>query len=244
MRALSDHDILWVWEVGQQQHPIDRALTLLEAACPEMGSDELIALSVGRRDECLLTARELTVGRSMTAYTKCPKCRHQLQFSLDTTDLRTAGTATPEETCHTLSVDGYDVEYRLPDSRDLAAIVKYKDVKSACDRLTHRCILHASKGNTPVAVEDLPQSAIDAVNEEMEKLDPLAYVELNLTCKDCGHEWPMMLDIASYFWTEIAERAKFLLLDVVDLARAYGWTEAEIVGMSPARRRFYMEQIT
>ena len=38
-------------------------------------------------------------------------------------------------------------------------------------------------------------------------------------------------------------RAKRLLMDVHLLARAYGWSEAEVLALSPARRRFYLEMV-
>ena len=46
--------------------PVGRALTLLEAACPEMSADELASLSIGRRDADLLSLREWAFGSEMT----------------------------------------------------------------------------------------------------------------------------------------------------------------------------------
>ena len=53
--------------MGQDQHPLDRALTLL-AACPELTRDELAALSVGQRGGLarLLTLRERTFGPALS----------------------------------------------------------------------------------------------------------------------------------------------------------------------------------
>lgn len=65
MSPLAAHGLLKVWEVGQDQHPLDRALTLL-AACPELTRDELAALSVGQRDARLLTLRERTSGPALS----------------------------------------------------------------------------------------------------------------------------------------------------------------------------------
>ena len=46
MRPLSAHDLLRVWELGEDQHPLDRALTILATACPELTWDELATLSI------------------------------------------------------------------------------------------------------------------------------------------------------------------------------------------------------
>jgi hypothetical protein len=46
-----------------------------------------------------------------------------------------------------------------------------------------------------------------------------------------------------YLWTEISVAAQRLLIDVHALARAYGWDQDDILGMSSARRRFYLEVV-
>ena len=38
-------------------------------------------------------------------------------------------------------------------------------------------------------------------------------------------------------------RAQRLLMEVHLLARAYGWREADILGMSPARRNAYLQRV-
>ena len=54
MRPLSALDIVHIWEWGQAQHPIDRALTILRVACPEFSPEQLVALPIGQRDAYLL----------------------------------------------------------------------------------------------------------------------------------------------------------------------------------------------
>ena len=49
-RSLSPQKILDVWEAGRQQHELDRALTLLAAAYPELSRDKLADLTIGERD--------------------------------------------------------------------------------------------------------------------------------------------------------------------------------------------------
>jgi hypothetical protein len=71
--------------------------------------------------------------------------------------------------------------------------------------------------------------------------DPLAEARVQLTCPGCGHEWDDTLDLALFVWAEVEARAKRLLLDVHQLARAYGWTEGEILALSERRRRFYLD---
>jgi hypothetical protein len=78
MRTLSAQQILQIWEVGQGQTAVERALTLLAFAFPDKTKDELAALTVGQRDNYLLSLRELTLGSQLNGFTACPKCRERL----------------------------------------------------------------------------------------------------------------------------------------------------------------------
>ena len=62
-RSLSPQKLLDVWEAGRQQHELDRALTLLAAAHPELRRDELADLTIGERDMQLLRLRMAHVRR-------------------------------------------------------------------------------------------------------------------------------------------------------------------------------------
>jgi hypothetical protein len=57
----------------------------------------------------------------------------------------------------------------------------------------------------------------------------------------CTYSWHAAFDIATYLATEVHTWASRQLREVHDLARAYGWSEAEILAMSPTRRRAYLE---
>ena len=58
LRALSAADLLDTWEHARAQPPLQRALVLLSAACPDAPPLALAQLSLGRRDAILLTLRE------------------------------------------------------------------------------------------------------------------------------------------------------------------------------------------
>jgi hypothetical protein len=52
-----------------------------------------------------------------------------------------------------------------------------------------------------------------------------------------------VLDPADYFYRELAASSRRLLLQIHALAGAYGWTEAEILALSPPRRATYVKLI-
>jgi hypothetical protein len=94
-------------------------------------------------------------------------------------------------------------------------------------------------------VEDaapLSDSAIDAISRVLGELDPDAEILIDLICPGCGHEWQTAFDVPDFIWREVAAEARRLMHEVVALAEAFGWSEAEILAMPTGRRRLYVEQ--
>lgn len=243
MRPLSAQRALEAWEEGQRSDPLERPLALLAAALPEHDSERLSRLPLGRRDALLMRLRERTFGRRIQGFARCPKCDARLEFPLDlgTYDTEAALATLPTE--EEITAEGYSVRYRLPDSADLVAMARSPDVESARQLLTARCVLAAEKDGRPVPAAELPEEVLAALGAGMEALDPLAYLSLAIECARCGHEWLVLFDIGTILWQEIERSAEGLLDDVQALALAYGWSEAEILSMSDARRRFYLSKL-
>lgn len=242
MRRLSAHDLLGVWEVGEDQHPLDRALTVLAAACPELTRDELAALSIGRRDARLLALRELTYGPRLEGFVECPRCAEGLEFDVAAKDLR-AAEPDAEEALELVAGD-LRVRFRLPDSRDLAAILGCRDPAAARDLVVQRCVLEAHSKADQLEDGGLPADAVAEISRRMAEHDPQAEVLLDFRCPACDHRWQALFDALTFFWTELAAQARRLLREVHALARAYGWREADILGMSARRRQAYLEMIS
>jgi hypothetical protein len=243
VRPLSTYELLEVWELGEDQHPLDRALILLFAACPELTWDDLAELSVGQRDALLLTLREQTSGPRLNGFAECPRCAEQLEFDAAVADLRVAEPAAGEQ-ARELDADGLKLEFRLPDSRDLAAVLDCEDPAAARDLLARRCVLQVSRDGATEPIGELPSEVFAKLARRMAECDPQAEVLLDLRCPACDHRWQAPFDIATFLWAELAAQAKRLLREVYTLARAYGWREADILGMSPRRRGFYLEMVT
>jgi hypothetical protein len=246
MRGLSAQEILYIWEVAQQQHPVKQALTILSIALPELASDELLHLSIGRRDACLLAVREKTFGSRFASYAECPHCGERLEFSFDVADIQVQDTPGSEQYAgkQSVSIEGYELRFRLPNSLDLAAIAHCRDIAVAHTLLLQRCVERIERDNVPVPLEDMSEAIISGLAENMIHCDPQAEVLFNLSCPACKQEWSVLFDILSFLWTEICVQAKRLLLEVHTLARAYGWHEADILSLSVTRRQFYLEMVT
>jgi hypothetical protein len=234
MRALRSSQLIAVWEQGQEQDSTERALTLLAAACPGKTRAELAAYSLGRRDACLLELQELTFPGDLSAFAECPRCATSLEYGLPVAELR-AQAEPPTNASLVLEIEGSPLELRLIDSTDLACVRQCHSVEEARRTLARRCVI----GGTGAA--DLPEAALDEVAARLAVADPGADLRIELRCPGCGETWQVVFDIASYLWAEIQAMAKRLLYEVHALARAYGWRERDILAMSAARRRFYLE---
>ncbi|MER8157839.1 hypothetical protein [Streptomyces sp. NPDC094472] len=112
--------------------------------------------------------------------------------------------------------------------------------------LLARCLVSVHRAGLPVPadrlpVAELPEPVQRKLAEAAERADPAADVTLNVACPECGETTRAELDIASYLWAELDHWARDLLLDVHLLATAYGWSEPQILALSPLRRRYYLE---
>ena len=243
MRALTAPQLLAVWERGWTQMLPQRALTLLAAACPGTSPDELAQWSIGRRDASLLKLREWAFGSRLSCIAVCPECGERLELTFETGDIRAEEDPDPVEAREPLflSLDGYEIHFRLPNSLDLAALSSDGDLAETRTQLLDRCLISAEHDGEVLAASELSDEIFEAVVAYMTKADPQGDVQLTLTCPACSHRWQMTFDILSYFWNEINVWAQRILRDVHLLASAYGWREADILSLSPLRRQVYLQ---
>ena len=242
MRALSAAELLSVWERGLSLSPSERTLDLLATACPESSLDELSVLSVGQRDARLLALRELTFGSELAALINCPACGSQLQLIFELADIRITGEDKAADTC-SLSLNNYDIRFRLPNSLDLGALAVAESPSAGANFLLKRCVLSAMYQHTEVAVEELPDEILNAIDMQMDHADPQADVQLSPECLQCKHRWQVPFAIEAFFWREIQAWAVRTLREVHLLASAYSWCEADVLNMSPRRRWSYLEML-
>lgn len=242
MRALTPSALLDAWEQGQGHGPTVRALALLAAADPHQAAwEELSALPLGERDRRLLELREGTLGPRLEAIARCPGCGEALDVELDTRELR-AGAETGATEAE-LSQEGLELHFRLLNSLDLLAAERCGGIGEARRRLAERCLIEARRAGVPVAAAELAEEDVAALSEALAAADPGAELLLELRCPGCERGWWELLDVASFVWAEMEVQARQLLREVHALARAYGWREADVLALSPRRRRLYLEMV-
>ena len=246
MNNLSALELLNIWEQGRSQTLAQQALLLLAASCPEKSIDALVKLSIGNRDALLLTLREKTFGQPLNGIATCPECAEQLDLTMNVADILVEKKIGPNREL-TTTIDNYEVKFRLPDSTDIAFVDDHIDMAAARQEIYDRCILSIcdtseSKQN-PIDGLSLPFEVINEISDRIAKADPQADILIDLSCPSCSKEWQMGFDIVSFFWSEINTWAYRILYEVRNLAMAYGWSERDILAMSPWRRQIYLEMI-
>ncbi|GHH10997.1 hypothetical protein [Streptomyces lanatus] len=230
-------ELLATWEAGLAEAPTGRALLLHRTARPDVDATTLPVLPVGEREADLFALRRALFGERMQVRLACLVCGEDMEFDLDAGEFaRSLGG--PGGSVVRVQQDGWDVEFRLPGVADLTAAARSADPRAA---LLARCLVSAARDGAVVAAAELPVPVQRRIAEAVEAADPGADVTLNIACPECGAATRAELDIASYLWTELDAWARDLLLDVHLLATSYGWSEPEILALSPLRRRYYLE---
>ena len=245
MNSLRAAELLKAWEYGLDQPLLQRALILLTAACPDLDSAAVAKFSIGVRDAHLLQLREWMFGPLLINTAQCPQCGEKVEWQSKTSELRIQTASETDSTDNfKLKIGHYRFCFRLINSIDIAAVTaKQTAGNNANLELLRRCVVSVDRSGKPCVLDDLPQDTLDGLSQQIEQLDPQADIRTTLTCPQCNYQWQVLFDIASYLWTEVNNWAESTLRTVHRLASAYGWSESEILTLSPVRRQLYLAMV-
>jgi hypothetical protein len=238
MQSLSQADCLVLWESGRALHPIDQGLLYVHAAFPESRYEAIADWPLGRRNHALAELHCATFGRWLRGWTACERCEAKLECEVDGHALIASGA---EPRTESIAIAGS--EFRLPTSRDLAAIAGKSSPADAVLSLLDRCRVSGFAEGTELKLCAWSEAEIETIGDRMAEADPLAEILLHFDCPVCACDFDKSLDLAAFLWAEMEARARRLMLDVHELAMAYGWSEAETLALSPARRNFYLDMV-
>ena len=242
MAALSALDVMHVWEAGSVRDAVARALLILATAEPGASEEELARLPVGERDTRLFRVRGATFGPELRAWASCPRCSARIEFTIDARDVIARGAGRPVGP-RWLEVGAYRIRFRLLDSRDLASVTGAASADAAAAALAVRSVEEATHEGEAVVAERLPAEVLGQLSQALGAADPDAETVFTLACPECGHDWEAPFDIGDFLWSEVAAEGRRLVTHVHLLARAYGWTESDVLSMSPARRQCYLDLV-
>lgn len=246
MRPPTVLELLTVWENSIDQTLLQKTLNLLSLACPEIDSDSVARLSIGERDARLLLLREWLFGPQLINMADCPECSMRIEWNTDIKDIRLQPIQQQQNTKRefSLDVDEFSIRFRLPNSFDILTVFANGAEQPATpSKLLTLCLLETQCNGEVCEVNELPDRVLEALSHRMEEEDPQADIRMNLSCPHCSHQWEVQFDIESYLWTEINRWTERILQDVHILANAYGWSEHDILNLSPVRRQTYLNMV-
>lgn len=191
----------------------ERALSQALACCVEsMTEEELHALPLAER-HALVREVLLAEGAAVAQVTAdCTGCARTLELTLDLRSLRLRKRARGR-------VRVARREVRLPTPADLEACTSGEDLLA----------LLGGAGNR------------HAVESALSTADPLAEIEINGRCPECGHAVSAIYDLAGKWLAQLRQRAVSLLEEVHLLALRYHWSEQEILNLPESRRQAYLD---
>ena len=232
MRLLSIFDLVDLWERGARLHPLDRALLALGAALPDTPAATIADWPLGRRNHALLELHITSFGPRLQGWSACARCSEKLEIEIDARALLAEHRMTDSE-----FIQANDCVFRLPTTRDLAEVARELSPEGATQALVQRCVSNSG------SIENWDEHDIAVLGEAMAAADPLAEIRLSLSCPMCGEESNETIDLVTFIWSEIEARARRAFWEVHAIASAYGWSEQDILSLSPARRAHYMEMV-
>lgn len=229
--------VLDLWDLASELAPAQRATAAVAVALPGRSRTELGELSLGARDRLLLGLLGADTTAVIEGVIDCEACAEPIELTISCAQL--LGSPPPAQP-EPFAYDGWRIRWRLPTGDDLAAAGQLDDDTDLPAFLLARCVLDVQGPTGPATVHDLPDTVRSRLIDTIDDWDPLTDIRLQAACPCCGAAQSVDLDVATLVWTEIATQATMLLHEVHTLARAYGWSQSEVLALSTRRRRAYV----
>ncbi|HMO47491.1 MAG TPA: hypothetical protein PKB14_15850 [Rubrivivax sp.] len=189
---------------------------------------------VGARTAALLALLRASEAREAIALTlRCAACAAPFEIELAHAALAGLAQAPPQLQ---VARDGAEpLTLRLPTGDDLRA---WQALQPAARDAARRAMLaRLAVAGTPLPGDEAAAAAALA------QADPLVSFSVACACPCCGVAAEPEIDLEGLALQRLAARQRGLLHEVHALASHYGWTEAEVLAVPPARRAKYLELI-
>jgi hypothetical protein len=203
--------------------PIERAARLVAACAGGIDPD---ALTVGAFHRALMAIRSAGFGGAADAVADCPCCGARMDAPLDFDAMLAALPDKP------------------PPARLDAAGARWRPLRLGDLRAAAVCGTGADDLARRALVEGPPpdDAALATVEAALLAADPAARLTVRGACPACGRDAALTVDPIAFALAPLSGPER--LLDEIDaIARAYGWSEADILSLPTARRRAYLARI-
>ncbi|MDE1950334.1 MAG: hypothetical protein KGI35_17055 [Burkholderiales bacterium] len=230
---LDERELLALWE---RALPLPPPLRARELAWCEDGP----AATLGEMNRRLLELQLRLTGPRLALLAPCPHCGETASFEIELPRLLQGLPEFVDPAEQVLSVDGWTLRFRLPAPADLPEAAL--DEQGFVRQLLERCVVDLQSPQGAGVVDGAwPAPLLAAWSEHLEAADPGAEIGFELACPACGRAWHAPFDPAAALWSWLQTLAERSLLDIDALARRYGWSEDQVLALTPTRRNAYLQ---
>jgi hypothetical protein len=234
--ARIEQRLLEIWEEGNAASAMQRADLLLDAV--GLRGEEWPHITLGERNRRLLEANTILFGAAVEGVLVSPCCgeRIELELSIEHSD--------EVLTSNVLALDlgGVSVRCRPPSCADLQAIA-HVPAENAATALLERCIVEIDHPLPAESTEEAWIALASVLGEALMEHDKWAVIDVRTSCPGCSEEFVEALVPAAFVWQRLDAWAIRLLEEIHLLAYWYGWSQSEILELTPMRRRSYLRLI-
>lgn len=226
-------ETLALWEALASTTSVARGASVLVALGAAAGLADAVRMPLATAARAALGELRERAGPQVQTVLTCPDCGAVLDVPLRLDDLLDATGDLPEGAAAGLvTVDG--VVVRGPTTEDLLVALASEDPSAA---LRGRCVTWPA-GVGATTADPAVQERVSAAAEELAGASALA---VRLDCPDCGGDVAAEVDAVALLADRVADEVRDLLADVAELAMAFGWSEADVLQLSDARRHAYLD---
>ncbi|KIG17891.1 hypothetical protein DB30_02514 [Enhygromyxa salina] len=229
---------------------LDRLLVEVPGTC--VGPGSAWQLSVCDRDRLLAGVYAATFSDRIDTEVPCDHCDEGTAVSFSLAAMVASSQPSNEGRTQLGIISGPDdgcvyelddgIRFRLPNGHDQREVAGL-DPERARVEILRRCVLDGSEADRRT-VGDMPTEVWDRVEAAMAYLGPTVDHELMIACHECGEARAVRFDIQQYLLRALEQERRYLTQEIHYLACSYGWSQAEILGLSRDDRRAYVEFIT
>jgi hypothetical protein len=254
VRALTGRDEALL-DSSSDALPAERVTGLLAGVTARIGDQAPVTpamvrrLTVGDRERLLIGCAAATLGTRVEAVARCPhpSCGELIELSVDLGALlQRPDRARPadRELQVRTEAGARTLRFRLPTGADLeaAARASLSDPAAGRARLLDACLVDIVDDQGRPADRALDAATASALEQAIHDLDPVAEILADGDCPACGRPVHAVLDGFALLASGIASGDR-LLAEIDGVARAYHWSEAEILSLPLPRRRRYLDLI-
>lgn len=228
---LGERELLALWERALALPPPLRARELARR-------DDGPAPTLGEMNRRLLELQQSLTGPRLALIAPCPHCGEQASFEVELPRLLQGLPEIVDPAEQQLSIDGWTLRFRPPSPADLPDVAL--DEPGFVRHVLDRCVVERQA--PPGAVDGVwPEAVLTVLNDKLEAADPGAEIGFALQCPACDQPWRAPFDPSASLWSWLQTLAERTLLDIDALARRYGWSEAQVLALTPIRRNAYLQ---